>query len=259
MEDNVEVNEDELRKKILKEKSKKTVLVVDDEKPIVDILVYNLKKEGYNTLEANDGEEAIKIVMQNKPDLVLLDIMLPKMDGLTVCKKIRHNYNIPIIMLSAKDEEIDKILGLELGADDYITKPFSVRELIARVKANLRKNDADYYKNVDDTDLNKKSESNQIKVGELFLDLDKFEVKVRGSVIDLTLREFEVLKYLAKQPGQVVTRETLLEKVWGYEYYGDIRTVDVTVRRIREKIELDTSSPKILITKRSVGYYIASE
>ena len=258
MEENVELNEDELREKLLKEKSKKTVLVVDDEKPIVDILVYNLKKEGYNTLEANDGEEAIKIVANSKPDLVLLDIMLPKMDGLTVCKKIRNNYNIPIIMLSAKDEEIDKILGLELGADDYITKPFSVRELIARVKANLRKNDNDYNKNNDD-DSNKKTGSNQILVGDLFLDLDKFEVKVRGSVIDLTLREFEVLKYLAKQPGQVVTRETLLEKVWGYEYYGDIRTVDVTVRRIREKIELDTSSPKILITKRSVGYYIASK
>ena len=259
MEENIEQSEEELREKIIKEKSKKTVLVVDDEKPIVDILVYNLKKEGYNTLEANDGEEAIKLVINNKPDLVLLDIMLPKMDGLTVCKRIRHNYNIPIIMLSAKDEEIDKILGLELGADDYITKPFSVRELVARVKANLRKNDAEYNKNVDDNDKENKSESNQIKVGDLFLDLDKFEVKARGQVIDLTLREFEVLKYLAKQPGQVVTRETLLEKVWGYEYYGDIRTVDVTVRRIREKIELDTSSPKILITKRSVGYYIASK
>lgn len=252
------INEDEVKEKVLKEKSMKTVLVVDDEKPIVDILVYNLKKEGYNTLEANDGEEAIKIVTEQKPDLVLLDIMLPKMDGLTVCKRIRHNYNVPIIMLSAKDEEIDKILGLELGADDYITKPFSVRELIARVKANLRKNDADYSKNIEN-DASSKSDQNQILVGDLFLDLDKFEVKVRGQVIDLTLREFEVLKYLAKQPGQVVTRETLLEKVWGYEYYGDIRTVDVTVRRIREKIELDTSSPKILITKRSVGYYIAAK
>ncbi|MBR2703987.1 MAG: response regulator transcription factor [Clostridia bacterium] len=239
----------------MKEKSQKTVLVVDDEKPIVDILVYNLKKEGYNTLEASDGEEAINMVVNNKPDLVLLDIMLPKMDGLTVCKKIRHNYNIPILMLSAKDEEIDKILGLELGADDYITKPFSVRELIARVKANLRKNDNEYKSSDDDKD---KLQANQILVGDLFLDLDKFEVKVRGKVIDLTLREFEVLKYLAQQPGQVVTRETLLEKVWGYEYYGDIRTVDVTVRRIREKIELDTSSPQILVTKRSVGYYIAS-
>ena len=257
MENNIENSNDEIKERIIKEKSQKTVLVVDDEKPIVDILVYNLKKEGYNTLEANDGEEAVRLVIEKKPDLVLLDIMLPKMDGLTVCKKIRHNYNIPIIMLSAKDEEIDKILGLELGADDYITKPFSVRELIARVKANLRKSDNEYNKVVEEAKDNGRV-PNEIKVGDLYLDLDKFEVKVRGQVIDLTLREFEVLKYLAQQPGQVVTRETLLEKVWGYEYYGDIRTVDVTVRRIREKIELDTSSPKILITKRSVGYYIAA-
>ena len=258
MENNIENSNDEIKERIIKEKSQKTVLVVDDEKPIVDILVYNLKKEGYNTLEANDGEEAVRLVIEKKPDLVLLDIMLPKMDGLSVCKKIRHNYNIPIIMLSAKDEEIDKILGLELGADDYITKPFSVRELIARVKANLRKSDNEYNKVVEEAKDNGRV-PNEIKVGDLYLDLDKFEVKVRGQVIDLTLREFEVLKYLAQQPGQVVTRETLLEKVWGYEYYGDIRTVDVTVRRIREKIELDTSSPKILITKRSVGYYIAAK
>ena len=252
-------NSEVIKEKIMKEKSQKTVLVVDDEKPIVDILVYNLKKEGYNTLEANDGEEAINIVIDKKPDLVLLDIMLPKMDGLSVCKKIRHNYNIPIIMLSAKDEEIDKILGLELGADDYITKPFSVRELIARVKANLRKNDSDYNKGTMEDNKDNSHSQNEISVGDLYLDLDKLEVKVRGQVVELTLREFEVLKYLAKQPGQVVTRETLLEKVWGYEYYGDIRTVDVTVRRIREKIEVDTSSPQILITKRSVGYYIASK
>lgn len=258
MENNIENSNDEIKERIIKEKSQKTVLVVDDEKPIVDILVYNLKKEGYNTLEANDGEEAVRLVIEKKPDLVLLDIMLPKMDGLTVCKRIRHNYNIPIIMLSAKDEEIDKILGLELGADDYITKPFSVRELIARVKANLRKSDNEYNKVAEEAKDNGRV-PNEIKVGDLYLDLDKFEVKVRGQVIDLTLREFEVLKYLAQQPGQVVTRETLLEKVWGYEYYGDIRTVDVTVRRIREKIELDTSSPKILITKRSVGYYIAAK
>ena len=146
MENNIENSNDEIKERIIKEKSQKTVLVVDDEKPIVDILVYNLKKEGYNTLEANDGEEAVRLVIEKKPDLVLLDIMLPKMDGLTVCKRIRHNYNIPIIMLSAKDEEIDKILGLELGADDYITKPFSVRELIARVKANLRKGENEYNK-----------------------------------------------------------------------------------------------------------------
>ena len=238
------------------EMAKKTILVVDDEKPIVDILTYNLQKEGYSTLEANDGEEAIKIATEKKPDLILLDIMLPKVDGLTVCKKLRHTLNVPILILSAKDEEIDKILGLELGADDYITKPFSVRELMARVKANLRK--AEIQVQSTDAIEEPKKESILIEVGELSINIEKFEVKVRGKVIDLTLREFEVLKYLANQPGQVVTRETLLEKVWGYEYYGDIRTVDVTVRRIREKIEKDTSAPKILFTKRGVGYYLAT-
>lgn len=237
---------------------KKTILIVDDEKTIVDMLVYNLQKEGYHTLEANDGEEAVRIALEEKPNLVLLDIMLPKMDGLAVCKRIRQTLNIPIIMISAKDEEIDKILGLELGADDYITKPFSVRELVARVKANLRKAEITTLPAKETT--NKVNiETNVITVGDLSLDLNKFEVRVRGEVMDLTLREFEVLKYLANQPGQVVTREILLEKVWGYEYYGDIRTVDVTVRRIREKIEKDTSNPKILITKRGVGYYIASK
>ena len=239
--------------------NKKTILIVDDEKPIVEILVYNLQKEGYNTLEANDGEEAVRIALDKKPNLILLDIMLPKMDGLAVCKKIRHSLNVPILMLSAKDEEIDKILGLELGADDYVTKPFSVRELMARVKANLRKAEL-MTENVETSNTeNEERHKNQIVVGDLELDLDKFEVKVKGKIVDLTLREFEVLKYLAKQPGQVITREILLEKVWGYEYYGDIRTVDVTVRRIREKIEPDTSNPRILITKRGVGYYIAAK
>ena len=237
---------------------KKTILIVDDEKTIVYMLVINLQKEGYNTLEANDGEEAVRIALEQKPNLVLLDIMLPKMDGLAVCKRIRQSLDIPILMISAKDEEIDKILGLELGADDYITKPFSVRELMARVKANLRKAEITS-KSVNNKDQESKDESNVITVGDLSLDLNKFEVKVRGEVMDLTLREFEVLKYLANQPGQVVTREVLLEKVWGYEYYGDIRTVDVTVRRIREKIQKHTSNPKILITKRGVGYYIASK
>ncbi len=238
------------------DEGKKTVLVVDDEKRIVDILIYNLQKEGYQTLEANDGEEAIKIATEKKPDLILLDIMLPKVDGLTVCKRLKAILNVPILILSAKDEEIDKILGLELGADDYITKPFSVRELMARVKANLRKVEAANLNIENEQDEHK--EANIIELGDLVINLDKFEAKVRGQVIDLTLREFEVLRYLAKQPGQVVTREILLEKVWGYEYYGDIRTVDVTVRRIREKIEKDTSAPKILITKRGVGYYLAN-
>ena len=237
---------------------KKTILIVDDEKPIVDILMYNLDKEGYNLLEANDGEAAVEIALREKPDLILLDVMLPRLDGLSVCRKIKNSLNVPILMLSAKGEEVDKILGLELGADDYITKPFSVRELMARIKANLRKVEAatlEEEQNTQEDDSNKKG---KVTVGELELDLDKFEVKVRGNIIDLTLREFEVLKFLATQPGQVVTRELLLEKVWGYEYYGDIRTVDVTVRRIREKIERDTSNPCILVTKRGVGYYIAN-
>ena len=244
---------------MLKPKPKRTILIVDDEKPIVDILVYNLQKEGYDTLEARDGEEGVRIALDKKPDLILLDIMLPKMDGLAVCKRIRHSLNVPILMLSAKDEEIDKILGLELGADDYVTKPFSVRELMARVKANLRKLDiANENLTVEQPKQQQEVNTNRIEVGDLSLDLDKFEVRARGRIIDLTLREFEVLKYLAKQPGQVITREILLEKVWGYEYYGDIRTVDVTVRRIREKIEVDTSNPKILVTKRGVGYYIST-
>lgn len=235
--------------------NKKTILVVDDEKPIIDILVYNLKKEGYNTLEATDGEMGYNIALEKRPDLILLDIMLPKMDGLTACKRIKQTYNVPILMISAKDEEIDKIVGLELGADDYITKPFSVRELMARVKANLRKVENEKEQKVQDE--NKKN--TKIVVGDLELDLEKVEVRVKGEVKSLTPKEFELVKYLAMQPGVPVTREVLLEKVWNYEYYGDIRTVDVTIRRIREKIENDTSSPKILITKRGVGYYLSSK
>ena len=195
----------------LEGKEKKTILIVDDEKPIVDILVYNLQKEGYDTLEAADGVEAIEIALASKPNLILLDIMLPKMDGLTVCKKIRATINIPIIMLTAKDEEIDKILGLELGADDYITKPFSVRELMARIKANLRKSEVAG----EVTEEDDKNQTKKIKVGELELDFDKFEAKVNGEIIDLTLREFEVLKFLANQPRTSNYQRGIIRKSMG--------------------------------------------
>ena len=256
---------------------KKTILIVDDEKMILNLLSCNLIKEGYNVIEATDGLQAISMAQEKKPDLILLDVMLPKIDGLSVCKRVKNMMNVPILMVTARDEELDKILGLELGADDYITKPFSIRELLARVKANLRKADVmaniqlqpEVIENKENKENKEKNEkvidelpdfkrTNIIKVGAVTLDLDRFEVMVNGRIVDLTLREFEVLKFLAAEPGQVITRETLLEKVWGYEYYGDIRTVDVTVRRIREKIEKDTSNPKILITKRGVGYYIAT-
>ncbi len=186
--------------------NKKTILVVDDEKPIIDILVYNLKKEGYNTLEATDGEMGINVALEARPDLILLDVMLPKVDGLTVCNRVKQVYNVPILMISARDEEVDKIVGLELGADDYITKPFSVRELMARVKANLRKND-------DENNAKEKKKDTKIVVGDLELDLEKVEVKVKGEVKPLTPKEFELVKFLAMQPGVPVTREVLLEKV----------------------------------------------
>lgn len=228
------------------------ILVCDDDKEIVNAIEIYLEKEGYQIYKAYNGKEALKIIDNTELHLVILDIMMPELDGISVAEKVRKDKAIPIIMLSAKSEDYDKIKGLNVGADDYITKPFSIRELMARIKANLRKGKGSY------EDGKLEANTNKIIVGDLQLDVDKFETRVKNKVIDLTLREFEVLKYLANQLGQVVTRETLLEKVWGYEYYGDIRTVDVTVRRIREKIEEDTSNPKILITKRGVGYYIAT-
>ena len=225
----------------------RTVLVIDDEQPIVEILKFNLAKEVYSVLEAYDGATGLELALSENPDLILLDVMLPKMDGFEVCRKIREKSSVPIIMLTAKEEEVDKVLGLELGADDYMTKPFSVRELTARVKANLRRMSIDKTASTEDGAV--------IVSGELVINTERYEVKKRDKIIDITLREFELLKFLATQPEKIFTRENLLEKVWGYEYYGDVRTVDVTVRRLREKIEDDASIPKYIITKRGVGYY----
>lgn len=241
--------------------NKKTILVVDDEESIMELLVYNLQKEGYNTLQAYDGAQAVDIALKEKPDLILLDVMLPKMDGISVCKRIRYSLNVPILMISAKDTELDKVVGLEMGADDYITKPFKIREVMARIKANLRKSEMIITPEVANTtnavQESPEQDANLVVVGDLTLDLKKVEARVKGEVVDLTIKEFEVLKYLAAQPGEVVTREMLLKKVWGYDdYVGAIRTVDVTVNRIRDKIEKDKANPKILITKRGVGYYV---
>ncbi len=227
----------------------KKILVVDDEKPIADILQFNLKKEGYDVYCAYDGDEAVQMAEEIKPDLILLDIMLPGRDGMEVCREIRKKYEMPIIMLTAKDSEIDKVIGLELGADDYVTKPFSTRELIARVKANLRRHQAG-------ASLPLEEESNEIAVGALTIHPDAYVVSKRGDTIELTHREFELLHYLAKHIGQVMTREHLLQTVWGYDYFGDVRTVDVTVRRLREKIEDNPSHPLWIVTRRGVGYYL---
>lgn len=226
----------------------KKVLVVDDEKPIVEILKINLQREGYIVFEAFDGEEAVSKAMTVEPDLILLDVMLPKLDGFSVCKKIREKSSVPILMLTAREEELDKVLGLELGADDYITKPFSVRELMARVKANMRRNQAAFEDKVN-------TPAEKLEISGFLLDFNRYELYKNGKLIDLTIREFDLIKFLASQPNKVFSRQSLLESVWDYEYYGDVRTVDVTVRRLREKVEDDPSEPKVIMTKRGVGYY----
>lgn len=226
----------------------KKILIVDDERNIVEIIAFNLKKEGYEVLKASDGVEGVSLALSENPDLILLDIMMPRMDGYEACKKIREKKSTPIIMLTARAEEVDKVLGLELGADDYVTKPFGVRELLARVKANLRRH-------VPAQEEVPVKESNSLVFGRLEICLDRYEVKKDGEVLELTLREFELLKFLATQRGQVFSREVLLEKVWGYEYFGDVRTVDVTVRRLREKVEDNSGKPQYVLTKRGVGYY----
>lgn len=229
----------------------KKILVVDDEKPISDIIKFNLTKEGFEVDTAYDGEEAVKKVNEIDPDLMILDLMLPKKDGLEVAREVRQTHDMPIIMVTAKDTEIDKVLGLEMGADDYVTKPFSNRELLARVKANLRRRDI-VQKQADESE----NENKNITIGNLVIMPDAYIVEKDGQKIELTHREFELLHYLASHMGQVMTREHLLQTAWGYDYFGDVRTVDVAVHRLREKIEDNPIQPKILVTRRGVGYYV---
>ena len=228
--------------------AERLILIVDDEKPIVDILKFNLQKEGFDTIEAYDGVTGLQLAMEKNPDLILLDVMLPEMDGFSVCKEIRMKSQVPIILLTAREEEVDKVLGLELGADDYITKPYSVRELLARIKANLRRTKKSQpIVSTDNADV--------LTFGRLTIDTERFEVQKDGKPVEITVREFELLKFLASQPDKIFSREKLLEIVWKYEYYGDLRTVDVTVRRLREKLEDNPGEPDFVVTKRGIGYY----
>ncbi len=228
----------------------KTILIIEDEKNINDILAFKFAKEGYKTLSAFDGIKGLEMALGENPDIILLDVMLPGMDGFEVCRRVRDRSNVPIIMLTAREDEVDKVLGLELGADDYITKPYSARELTARVRANLRRSAYDVVEIASTS-----SDVNTVVSGDLSINIERYEVLKGGENVDITLREFELLKFLATQPDKIFSREKLLENVWGYEYYGDVRTVDVTVRRLREKIEDDPSLPKYIITKRGLGYY----
>ncbi|WP_248929299.1 response regulator YycF [Paenibacillus hamazuiensis] len=232
------------------------ILVVDDEQPIADILKFNLEKEGYEVICAYDGGRAVELAFSEEPDLILLDLMLPVKDGMDVCREVRTRLNTPIIMLTAKDNEIDKVLGLELGADDYVTKPFGTRELLARVKAHLRRQTkngtaAGAAQAVPDT-----AAPQGIRVHQLFIDSDMYVVYKDGAPLDLTHREFELVQYMAKNTGRVMTREHLLQAVWGFEYFGDVRTVDVTIRRLREKLEDDPSRPEYITTRRGLGYML---
>ena len=234
---------------------KKRVLIVDDEKNIVNILKFNLQKEGYDTLEAYDGEAGLQLALQENPDLILLDVMLPKMIGWDVCKKLRETgSSIPVIILTAREEEEDKVLGLEIGADDYITKPFSTRELMARVKANIRRSAM-----LLSSTTAPGSGEQMIASGDLSINTDRYEVYKKGKLIELTQREYELLCFLASRPDKVFSRTSLMEQVWNYDYIGDARTVDVTVRRLREKIETDPANPVYILTRRGVGYFFSSQ
>ena len=226
----------------------KTVLIVEDERAIVDILKFNLSREGYETLEALDGLEGLELARTKDPDLILLDVMLPGMNGFEICGTLRkEGHTVPILMLTAREEERDKVFGLEAGADDYITKPFSMRELLARVKANIRRRSLDAGI--------KAGSGSTLSVGEVTIDLTAMAVYKNGVAVEVTQKEYDLLTTLLSQPGKVWSREELLEKVWNYDYYGDTRTVDVAVRRLREKIETDPGEPAVIRTRRGAGYY----
>ena len=227
----------------------KRILIVEDEKNIVDILSFNLSKEGYETLEAYDGEAGLQLALEQNPDLILLDLMLPKMNGFDVCRSLRReNRSTPVIMLTAREEETDKVLGLELGADDYITKPFSMRELLARVKSNIRRTEML-------AGAAMQSNANRLELGRIQVDLDAMLVYKDGEALDLTQREYELVKTLASSRGQAVSRESLMEQVWNYDgYVGDVRAVDVAIRRLREKLEDDPAAPEFIVTRRGLGY-----
>lgn len=228
----------------------KKILIVEDEQNIVDILSFNLMREGYDTIEAYDGVTGLQLALEENPDLILLDLMLPGMDGFDVCKQVRANGSAtPIIMLTAREEETDKVLGLELGADDYITKPFSMRELLARVKANIRR------VSMKPAQPEPQKQSG-VKLGRITIDHEQMTVYKDNKPLDLSQREYDLICYLAAQPGKVFSRESLMEHVWNYEgYVGEVRAVDVAVRRLREKIEDDPANPTVIVTKRGVGYY----
>ncbi len=223
--------------------SNELVLVVDDEKTLVKALAFNLEKEGFRVETAYDGKEALEKVFELKPDIVVLDLMLPEVDGFEVCRRIRKKLEIPIIMLTARSEDIDKVLGLELGADDYLTKPFNSRELVARIKAILRRS------------IVRDEESKKvIQIGKLQVDLLQHRARLGDQEISLTSKEFALLSFLVANAGNVYSREQLLEQVWGYDYYGDVRTVDVHIRHLREKIERDPGNPELIITVWGTGY-----
>jgi len=218
------------------------ILIVEDDRSLLETLKYNLRKEGYSVVTAVDGVEALEVARRDKPDLIILDIMLPKMSGFEVCRILRKEMIVPILMLTAKTEEVDKVVGLEIGADDYMTKPFSMRELLARIRAMLRRVEMHV------------PTIGTLKLGDIEVDISRHTITKGGNILSLTPKEFDLLAFLAKNRGLVFSRDQLLEKIWGYDYPGDTRTVDVHIRWLREKLEDNPAKPKRLVTVRGVGY-----